>query len=151
MILYLGTSSLVKLYVDEFDSAAVKEWAGDAEILATCRVAYTEAVSAINARMKAGDISEEDGERVVRAFSDDWPHYVVVDFDEIETGRLIRKYGLRRFDAIHLSAALMIKQAGEKISLCFYSHDPALCAAASSEGLRVLGPSGGGPQLPPGE
>jgi predicted nucleic acid-binding protein len=37
MILYLDTSSLVKLYIEEIYSERVREWADDAEILATCR------------------------------------------------------------------------------------------------------------------
>lgn len=45
MILYLDTSSLVKLYVEEEYSDMVKEWVREAETVSTCRVAYPEAVS----------------------------------------------------------------------------------------------------------
>jgi predicted nucleic acid-binding protein len=40
VILYLDTSSLVKLYVEEMHSDKVREWLEEAELVATCRVAY---------------------------------------------------------------------------------------------------------------
>ena len=58
MILYLDTSALVKLYVEEAHTDDVRGWVDEAEIVATCRVAYPEAVSALNRRMRAGDTSE---------------------------------------------------------------------------------------------
>ena len=53
MILYLDTSALVKLYVEEAHTDDVRGWVDAAEIVATCRVAYPEAVSALNRRMRA--------------------------------------------------------------------------------------------------
>jgi hypothetical protein len=65
-------------------------------------------------------------------------NFATVDFDEFETGRLIRKYGLRRLDAINLSAAKLIKNNRDDISLYFSSASIELCRAAGAEGLRVL-------------
>ena len=42
MILYLDTSSLVKLYVEEVHADRVKEWVDEAEMVGTCRVAFPE-------------------------------------------------------------------------------------------------------------
>ena len=42
MIIYLDTSSLVKLYVEEAYSESVREWTAEAEVIATCRVAHPE-------------------------------------------------------------------------------------------------------------
>lgn len=44
MILYLDTSSLVKLYIAEAHSELVQDWVGEAEAVATSRVAYPEAL-----------------------------------------------------------------------------------------------------------
>jgi len=54
MILYLDTSSIVKLYVEEDHSRSVREWLEDADVVATCRVAFPEAFSAMNRRFRAG-------------------------------------------------------------------------------------------------
>jgi uncharacterized protein len=137
MILYLGTSSLVKLYLEESYSDLVREWVSEAEIVATCRVAYTETVSSLDIRFKNGDLTLGDYERLVKAFSQDWLNYVAVDFDTIEAGNLAKQYRLRRFDAMHLSAAKLIKKSN-KISIYFSSFDKRLCMAAAAEGLRIL-------------
>ncbi len=138
MILYLGTSSLVKLYVEETYSAAVRQWVRDAEIVATCKVAYTETVSALDSCYQDRHLSKQEYEQIIRAFSDDWPSFASVDFDEVRAGQLIKKYGLRRFDAMHLSAAKMICGERTSLSFGFSSFDQRLCDAAAAEGMRVL-------------
>ena len=60
MILYLGTSSLVKLYVEENYSHVIRDWVKEAEIVATCRLAYTEIISALSVRFKQNDLSKSD-------------------------------------------------------------------------------------------
>jgi predicted nucleic acid-binding protein len=138
VILYLGSSSLVKLYVKEAYSGLVREWVREAEIVTTCRVAYTETISALDIRFRNGDLSKHDYERIVKGFLKDWANFATVDFDEVDAGRLVKKHGLRRFDAMHLSAALMIRKGRGDIALRFSSLDERLCKAAVSEGLRVL-------------
>lgn len=138
MILYLDTSSLVKLYVEEECSDMVKEWVREAETVLTCRVAYPEAVSAFNRRFNSGDLSGDDYKLVFKRFSHEWEKFVTLDFDEIEAGRLVKKHGLRGFDAVHLSAAKLLKSDNNNISLSFSSFDKRLNEAASAEGLTVL-------------
>ncbi len=142
MILYLDTSSLVKLYVEEAHSDIVREWVGEAEIVATCRIAYPETVSALNRRERIGDLSKSAYKSVVRAFSMDWEKIAAIDFDEIEAGRLAEKHGLRGFDAVHLSSAKLLKGGQKGISLAFSSFDERLNRAAASERLAVLSPAG---------
>jgi len=60
LILYLDTSSIVKLYIEESGADAVRRWVEDAEVLASCRVAYPEFISALSRRLRAGDISKKD-------------------------------------------------------------------------------------------
>lgn len=138
MILYLGTSSLAKLYVEEKYSNVIREWVKQAEIVATCRVAYTEMISALEKRFKNNDLSEKDYEMVVKSFSEDWQNFAIVDFDEKESGLFVKKYGLKRFAAIHLSAAKLIQKEHKDISVAFSSVDEELCGAAAVEGLQVL-------------
>jgi len=152
MILYLGTSSLVKLYVNEPYSDVIRDWAKVAEVLATCRIAFTEVMSALDVRLKNNDLSKKDYDMIIKQFSQDWAHFVKVDFNDVEAGTLINKYSLTRFGAIQLSSAKLIKEEQRKleplfktlyndqsdISLFFSSSDLALCKAAQAEGLRVL-------------
>ena len=138
MILYLDTSSLVKLYVAEAHSALVRNWAEEAEIIATCRVAYPETVSALNRRMRSGDVRRQDYELLLKTFAGEWPHFAVIDFDEIAAGRLAATYGLRGFDAVHLSAAMLLKASQAAIAVAFSSFDEKLNTAAAAEKLKVL-------------
>ena len=139
MILYLDTSSLVKLYVDEVHAVTVREWVEDAELIATCRVALPEAISAFHRRFRSGDFSKPDYENLIAGFTEDWRKYVVLDFDELEAGLLVGKYGLRGFDAVHLSSAKMMRQDAN-LALFFSSFDEKLNKAAAGEGFQVLVP-----------
>ncbi|MBI5682802.1 MAG: type II toxin-antitoxin system VapC family toxin [Deltaproteobacteria bacterium] len=140
MILYLDTSSLVKLYVEETNSGIVKNWVKESEIAAVCRVAYPEMISALNKRLRCGDISSKEYRLLVAGFSKEWLDFAVMDFDEIEAGQLAEKYGLRGFDAVHLSSAKLLRAEGSSLSLAFSSFDKKLNQAASSEGFTILPP-----------
>ena len=140
MILYLDTSSLVKLYVAEAHSELVRAWTEEAEIVATCRVAYPEMISALNRRYRAGDLDRRDYRRLVTAFAREWRRYAAIDFDEIAAGRLAEAHGLRGFDAVHLSACRLLQTAEDAPSVAFSSFDEKLNAAAAAEGLTVLRP-----------
>jgi predicted nucleic acid-binding protein len=140
LILYLDTSSLVKLYIEETHSNLVKKWVRGAEIASTCRIAYPEAISAFNRRFKSGDLVKSEYDVVLKSFSKEWLSFAVIDFDEIEAGQLVQKYGLRGFDAVHLSSAKLIKKQQNGVSLSFSSFDEKLNSAAAAEGLAVLSP-----------
>jgi len=140
LILYLDTSSLVKLYVTEAHSDLVRDWAEEAEILATCRVAYPEMIAALNRRFRAGDLAKKDYDLLVKTFAGQWRHFVVIDFDEIAAGAFAEAYGLRGFDAVHLSAARLLTSSEAAPALAFSSFDEKLNNAAAAENLTVLLP-----------
>ena len=142
MILYLDTSSLVKLYAEERFSTVVKEWVNDAEIVTTCRIAYPETHSAFYRRLKTGDVSLRDYRSLKSEFSREWETFVALDFDELEAGRMVEKHGLRGFDAVHLSAAMLLREHETTLALGFSSFDHKLNHAATKEGLMVLTPDG---------
>lgn len=138
MILYLDTSSIVKLYVKEAHSSNVRKWVKEAEIVASCRIAYPETISALNRRLRQGDLSGREYDLLVSKFSEEWTNFAAIDFDELEAERFISLYGLRSFDAVHLSAAKLLKADSNNISISFSSFDDKLNIAASKEGLAVL-------------
>ncbi len=140
MILYLDTSSLVKLYVAEAHSSLVRRWTDEAEIVATCRVAYPEMISALNRRFRTGDLAKGNYVLLMRTFTAEWRHFAILDFDEIEAGRLAEAHGLRGFDAIHLSAAKLLKVSEGAPSVAFSSFDEKLNSAAIAEKLSILIP-----------
>ena len=67
-----------------------------------------------------------------------WFESNTVDFDEIDAGRIARKYGLRGYDAVHLSSAAMMASVPTGPEIVFSSFDGALNRAAAGEKLPVL-------------
>lgn len=139
MILYCDTSSLIKLYLDEEHATTVRDWVKKAELIATCRVALPEMVSACTRRLNLGDLDLPLYRRLLSAIRADWPHLLTLDVDECLAADLVERHGLRGFDAVHLAAARRL--AGrDAIELAFTSCDGRLNQAATAEGLRVLTP-----------
>ena len=113
MILYLDTSSLVKLYVEEPASADVAGWVGSAEVTATSLIAYAEARAAFSRRFREHAYSSKDYKRLVSQFESDWKNFMAIHV----TAELVRragdyaeKHGLRGFDAVHLASALTLSE-----------------------------------------
>lgn len=139
MILYLDTSALVKVYVEEAGSANVREKADQADGLATSRVAYAEARAALARKLREHGLTRVSYRSVVEDLTQDWEDYFVVDVSDGVVkfaGVLAEKHALRGMDAIHLASALTLgKQAGESVLFsCFDGH---LTVAARKEGLRI--------------
>ena len=97
-------------------------------------------ISALNRRFGAGDLQKVDYELLTKTFTREWRRIAVIDFDEIAAGRLAEAYGLRGFDAVHLSACKLLSPSTGAPSVAFSSFDGRLNAAASSAELTVLLP-----------
>ena len=71
MILYLDTSSLVKLYLEEAASADVADLVGSAEVTGTSLIAYAEARAAFARRFRENAFSSKDYKRLRSQFESD--------------------------------------------------------------------------------
>lgn len=139
MILYLDTSALVKLYVEEHGSAAVKEEVNAAQIVSTSRVAYVEARAGFARKFRQRELTRKEYSQVVKDFKRDWKDYFIVEVSEdvVELGgELAERYPLRGFDAIHLASALLLKSR-TRSTVSFSCFDERLKKAAQAEGLVV--------------
>jgi uncharacterized protein len=68
MIVYLDTSSLVKVYVDEAGSRGIVELIDKAMAAATSMVAYAESRAAFARRMREGAFTKKDYKNLVLSF-----------------------------------------------------------------------------------
>jgi predicted nucleic acid-binding protein len=138
--LYLDTSALVKLYVDEEGDTNVRTAADQADVVTTSALAYVEARSAFARRRREGALSSSEYRRVIHDLDEDWPRYLTIQVVESlihEAARLAEAYRLRAYDAVHLaSAATAHREIGHPI--VFASWDGPLERAARREGLEVL-------------
>lgn len=116
LILYLDTSALVKLYVEEEGTEEVQRAVDEAESIATSAVAYPEARSAFARLERDGDLSPEQHSAAVAAVDREWPSYEVVDVTRNiagVAGALAARHLLRGFDAVHLASAAVVSAACE--------------------------------------
>ena len=141
MTLYPDTSSLVKLYVAEPESARVLRLVQDATIVATASIAYTEARAALARRRRETSLRPRDFTAAKRALEDDWSRYLAVDVMASlchEAGDLAERYRLRGYDSLHLAAYLKVARAAGKDEARRSCFDRRLSAAARTaiRGLR---------------
>ena len=140
MILYVDTSALVKLYVPEPESSAVQQLVESAEIAAISLVAYAEAFPALARKRRERAVDLKDYRRIIKEFNDDWDNYFIVDITEPlvrRAGQLAEKHGLRGYDAIQLSSALLMhEESRQVVSFCCF--DERLLRAGRREGLKSV-------------
>lgn len=159
MILYLDTSALVKLYVEEDGSEDTGVAVGNASRVATPSVAYPEARATFARLERDEDITPEQHRAAVADLDDDWERLGVLDLTRNLSrfcGRLAQKHGLRGFDAVHLGSAVAVRvaselrreadrrRAGSEVTVeevFFHAYDQRLKRAARRE-LRVYEPPG---------
>lgn len=128
MAFYLDTSALVKLVVEEAETAALRAWLQPALDLVSCDLSRTELVRAV--RRVAPDRVQD-----ARAVLDGLILLEVPTSTFESAGRLAPDV-LRSLDAIHLAAALGLGDDLQGI----VTYDEAFAQAAQLQGVRVLAP-----------
>lgn len=140
MILFCDTSALVKLYVVEAESEALRALMAEAEAVAVCRVAWAETHAALSRR--ARDVPEDAPaiECAKRALAADWPHFVVLEVTQplVErAGEYADTFALRGYDSVQLAAAAEAAHIAQS-PITFACFDLRLNKAAKVLGMRCF-------------
>ena len=136
MILYLDTSSLVKLYVEEEGSDEVRKLVEDAGMLATATVAYPEMRSALARLLRGGFLDQAELAELRGRLEEDWESFLRIEVSEElcrRAGELAEAHGLRGFDSVHLAAFVRLRDESGKIPVRFSAFDQRLNDAATAE------------------
>lgn len=144
MTLYLDTSSLVKLYIAEPGSDAVRKLVNQATVVATSGIAYPETRAALARRRRDRALSPAPFAIATRAFEDDWSRYLAVDVSASicrEAGDLAQRYRLRGYDSVHLASYLEVARRAGAAETRFSSFDQRLNRAARSA-VRTMARTG---------
>jgi predicted nucleic acid-binding protein len=139
VILYLDTSALVKLYIEEAGSGDVASSVSKAGVVVTARVTYAEARATFARLAREGVIAPAGHRGVVRALDEDWSTYSIIDVSEVvvrRAGALAERHSLRGYDAVQLAAALDVRLVGGA-DVSFASFDSRLNQAARRERLTL--------------
>ncbi len=140
MIVYLDTSSLVKLYVEEIDSEKIRNFAHNAAAVSTSKIAYAEARAAFARKQKEEAFSLKVLRKIVEDLNRDWESYFVIEITDgliRFAGDIAEKYLLRGFDSIHLASAIHLKNRANS-DIHFSSYDTRLNQSAEKEGITIL-------------
>ena len=145
-LLYLDTSALVKLYIDEPGSDRVKELAlSDAGArLAICSIAQVEFHSAVWRLRRVGELdvnaAKQAAELFDSQFRDKFVRHSLDDWTLNRASELTSRHPLRAYDAVQLASCLALARTMPE-SPTFVCADRRLLTAAKAEGLPVLDPS----------
>jgi uncharacterized protein len=138
--LYLDTSSLVKLYVEEAGSDDVRDLVGQAAVITTSMVAYAETRAALARLRRSGDLSPAKFAAAKRDFEAQWPAFLTLEVTtgvSREAGDLAERYALRGFDALHLASFAEIARRAGATDTRFSSFDDPLNKAARDVARRL--------------
>ena len=141
MILFADTSALVKLYVEEESSKAVRVQASSAQMIAVSRIAWVEAMAAFARRVREhpADAAAIDVARMrMRA---DWPAYAIIEVTQplVElASEYADTFALRAYDSVQLASARILQEASSEI-FRFSCFDTRLQKAARVLGMQAPG------------
>lgn len=139
MICFCDTSALVKLYVREPGSEAVKALAAESEAVAACRIAWAEFHAAVARHARDHPRDQAPAEEARQRLAADWPRILVLEVTQrlVErAGELADAFALRGYDAVQLAAAAETWQVSG-IETRFACFDRRLNRAARLLGLTA--------------
>jgi len=138
-MIYIDTSALVKVYIQETGTRQVKNLLQSAPLVGSALITKTEASAALAKAVRLNYITTPDAQKAWEKFQSDWAFLFRIGLTEnlIDwAARLAWDYGLRSYDAIHLAAALSWQQTvGEPVTLATF--DKQLWETAPRTGLSI--------------
>lgn len=111
MIVYLDSSAVVPILIDEPGTATCRRLWDGADRRITSRLTYVEVAAALAMAERHDRLSSPEHDQAWTNFSDIWPDVDVVDVTAELTesaAKLARSSALRGYDAIHCAAAVAI-------------------------------------------
>ena len=140
MLLFCDTSALIKLLIDEPDSAQIHQATERAGLIAGCRITWAEAIAAMARRQRDDPTSADDIEQARQRLMMLWSSFTIVEVSQqlVEAaGRFADGFALRGYDSVQLAAAHELHISSEQ-PVTFACFDRRLNQAAQLLQLEVL-------------
>lgn len=143
MIIYLDTSSFVKLVIDEDGADLARRWFDEASLATSSVVTFPEACSALARRANRTGAAKGRLDEWLAELEERWTRTARVRVDERVAGRLAVEHSLRGTDAVQLGAAVAVRERAVARSktavVSVAAFDRRLLEAAEREGFATLG------------
>jgi predicted nucleic acid-binding protein len=143
VILYVDTSAVVKLLIEELGTEAVEAWFEQAEQVASSVITYAEACAALSRNHRRLESDPSRLSEQVAALDDQWLEYLRLPVAERPAGQLALVHELRGMDAVQLAAAVTLRArvlaTAPATEVVFAAFDRRLLEAAEREGFATLG------------
>ena len=140
MLLFCDTSALIKLLIDEPDSAQIHQVTERAGLIAACRITWAEAMAAMARRQRDDPTSADEIENARQRLSMLWSSFAILEVSQklVEAaGRFADGFALRGYDSVQLAAAHELHITSEQ-PVTFACYDRRLNQAAQLLQLEVL-------------
>lgn len=111
MIVYLDTSAVVPLLVEEAGTAACRRLWDDADDVLTNRLTYVEAAAALAQARRLGRLTPDAHRSAVAGLDELWPQVAVVEIDADLVrlaADLADRCDLRGYDAVHCASGAIL-------------------------------------------
>jgi predicted nucleic acid-binding protein len=140
VLLFCDTSALIKLLIDEPDSAQIHQASERAGLIAACRITWAEAMAAMARRQRDDPTSADDIETARQRLSLLWSSFTIVEVSQklVEAaGRFADGFALKGYDSVQLAAAHELHVNTEQ-KVLFACYDRRLKQAAQLIQLDVM-------------
>jgi predicted nucleic acid-binding protein len=140
VLLFCDTSALIKLLIDEPDSAQIHQASERAGLIAACRITWAEAMAAMARRQRDDPTSADDIETARQRLSMLWSSFTIVEVSQklVEAaGRFADGFALKGYDSVQLAAAHELHVNTEQ-KVLFACYDRRLKQAAQLIQLDVM-------------
>lgn len=112
MIVYLDTSAIVPLLVEEATTAACLRLWDDADRMLSCRISYAEVAAALAMAERQRRVTEGEHDSAWSTFEDLWADLDVIEVSADLTrsaAAMARPYALRGYDSVQCAAAQAVQ------------------------------------------
>lgn len=139
MIVFCDTSALVKLFVTEASSDAVRKTCKAASHVVVSHITWVEMCAAFALKQRTGQIDAQTSEQALTELRDEWNRYQKLGIDQeliTQAGSFAQQFGLRAYDSVQLASARALHlQLGRNMVVCCF--DQQINAAAQKLGITV--------------
>jgi len=140
MNLYIDTSALLKLFIQETYSDDIRRLVESADLVATGLITRAETAAGINRLTRMNLVTPAECETVLSNFRKEWGDYhriLVTEQIVIRADFLTGQYSLRGYDSVHLACALTWSELlGAPVMMATFDRE--LHEAAPKSGMEVF-------------